>query len=218
MNRGRRVELSPAFVLHHRPWRDTSRILEVLTRDHGQTWQRISPDLSRNLDWKALPIMGKVWPLEYQNGLALHESTTALSNVVALDGKILPQVDPFGPVGPWREVGKQWGACDGMTKLQEWYPDPPRVLLISNNEHARLAWTDASRRARLVRPFPECKRRTVPKCHSLTGTLGQCRSFAPAIAPLRCRRRRVAHRAPGLSSSPASSSRASRRRCRHRRE
>ncbi|MEY4357074.1 MAG: repair protein RecO [Pseudomonadota bacterium] len=36
MNRGRRVELSPAFVLHHRPWRDTSRMLEVFSRDHGR--------------------------------------------------------------------------------------------------------------------------------------------------------------------------------------
>jgi DNA repair protein RecO (recombination protein O) len=33
---GRRVELTPGYVLHHQPWRDTSRILEVLTRDHGR--------------------------------------------------------------------------------------------------------------------------------------------------------------------------------------
>jgi DNA repair protein RecO (recombination protein O) len=32
----RRIELTPAYVLHHRPWRDTSRILEVLTREHGR--------------------------------------------------------------------------------------------------------------------------------------------------------------------------------------
>jgi DNA repair protein RecO (recombination protein O) len=36
MARGRRVELAPVFVLHHRPWRDTSRMLEVLARDHGR--------------------------------------------------------------------------------------------------------------------------------------------------------------------------------------
>ena len=28
----RRVQLEPAFLLHHYPWRDTSRILELLTR------------------------------------------------------------------------------------------------------------------------------------------------------------------------------------------
>jgi DNA repair protein RecO (recombination protein O) len=31
-----RIELTPGYVLHHRPWRDTSRILEILTREHGR--------------------------------------------------------------------------------------------------------------------------------------------------------------------------------------
>jgi DNA repair protein RecO (recombination protein O) len=30
------VENQPAYVLHARPWRETSRIVEVLTRDHGR--------------------------------------------------------------------------------------------------------------------------------------------------------------------------------------
>jgi DNA repair protein RecO (recombination protein O) len=32
----RRVDLTPGYLLHHHPWRDTSRILEVLTREHGR--------------------------------------------------------------------------------------------------------------------------------------------------------------------------------------
>lgn len=32
----RRIELTPGYLLHHRPWRDTSRILEVFTREHGR--------------------------------------------------------------------------------------------------------------------------------------------------------------------------------------
>jgi DNA repair protein RecO (recombination protein O) len=36
MASGSRIELAPAYVLHHSPWRDTSRIYEVLTRDHGR--------------------------------------------------------------------------------------------------------------------------------------------------------------------------------------
>jgi DNA repair protein RecO (recombination protein O) len=32
----RRIALTPAFILHHRPYRDTSRILEVTTREHGR--------------------------------------------------------------------------------------------------------------------------------------------------------------------------------------
>lgn len=32
----RRVQLTPGYLLHHRPYRDTSRILEVFTREHGR--------------------------------------------------------------------------------------------------------------------------------------------------------------------------------------
>ena len=32
----RRVQLAPGYILHHYPYRDTSRILEVLTRDSGR--------------------------------------------------------------------------------------------------------------------------------------------------------------------------------------
>jgi DNA repair protein RecO (recombination protein O) len=38
MNRGnpRRIQLAPAYILHHHPYRDTSRILEVHTREFGR--------------------------------------------------------------------------------------------------------------------------------------------------------------------------------------
>jgi DNA repair protein RecO (recombination protein O) len=32
----RRIQLARGYILHHRPYRDTSRILEVITRDHGK--------------------------------------------------------------------------------------------------------------------------------------------------------------------------------------
>jgi DNA repair protein RecO (recombination protein O) len=32
----RHIQLQPAYVLHHRPYRDTSRILELFTRDYGR--------------------------------------------------------------------------------------------------------------------------------------------------------------------------------------
>jgi DNA repair protein RecO (recombination protein O) len=35
-NNPRRIQLTAAYVLHHRPYRDTSRILEVLAREHGR--------------------------------------------------------------------------------------------------------------------------------------------------------------------------------------
>lgn len=36
MSRSRRILLAPGYLLHHLPYRDTSRILEVLARDHGR--------------------------------------------------------------------------------------------------------------------------------------------------------------------------------------
>ena len=32
----RRVQLEPGYLLHHYPWRDSSRILEILTSSHGR--------------------------------------------------------------------------------------------------------------------------------------------------------------------------------------
>lgn len=37
MSRSRsRIQLAALYVLHHRPWRDTSRMLEVFAREHGR--------------------------------------------------------------------------------------------------------------------------------------------------------------------------------------
>ena len=36
MKSSRRVALEPAYLLHHRAWRDSSRVVELLTRDRGR--------------------------------------------------------------------------------------------------------------------------------------------------------------------------------------
>ena len=36
MTAPRRVQLEPAYLLYHRPWSDSSRILELMTRNHGR--------------------------------------------------------------------------------------------------------------------------------------------------------------------------------------
>ena len=50
--------------------------------NRGDSWVRVSPDLSRSLSRDTLPIMGKVWPA---GSVALNGSTTALSNIVIID-------------------------------------------------------------------------------------------------------------------------------------
>ncbi len=51
--------------------------------DRGDTWTRISGDISRNLNPADIPIMGKKW--DPQTTVSWGNATTALSNAVALD-------------------------------------------------------------------------------------------------------------------------------------
>ena len=64
-------------------------------------------------------------------------------NVVKADGSVTPMVSPFGPVEPWADVGFQWTTTREVKRLQNWYPNPPLVLFVSNNEHRKLNWKDA---------------------------------------------------------------------------
>lgn len=65
-------------------------------------------------------------------------------NVVKPDGRIEKKVSPFGPVAPWRELGLDWTQTESLKQIQAWYPTPPKVLFISNNEHTKLAWKQAA--------------------------------------------------------------------------
>jgi DNA repair protein RecO (recombination protein O) len=56
-----RVQLTPGYVLHHRPWRDTSRILEVLTREHGRL--TLFARAVRGPAARLAPVLQPFWPL-----------------------------------------------------------------------------------------------------------------------------------------------------------
>ena len=64
-------------------------------------------------------------------------------DVVTADGKVQGRVSPFGPVAPWRRIGRQHTDEPWMKQIQQWYPNPPLVVFLSNNEHAKLNWTEA---------------------------------------------------------------------------
>ncbi len=75
-------------------------------------------------------------------------------NVVESDGTVQTRVSPCGPVEYWEEVGKIWVNPDLLrqtypdlvetppdwwsdpllSRFQDWYPDPPFVIWLSNNE------------------------------------------------------------------------------------
>jgi len=74
-------------------------------------------------------------------------------NVVDNRGNVLKKVSPFGPVQLWQEVGSKWTSTPLMKKLQEWYPDPPLVIFVSNNEHPKLTWREAETSSRYMMTF-----------------------------------------------------------------
>lgn len=87
-------------------------------------------------------------------------------NVVLGDGKVRPEVSPFGPTEPWRAIGARWASGPMLKRLQELYPDPPTLLFLSNNEHTKLQWMKAEEDRRFGRQFgrgrdDEFKRRVV---------------------------------------------------------
>jgi len=90
--------------------------------DRGDNWQRVSPDLTRQLDPDTLPIMGKVWP---RGSVALNASTTALSNIVTLDesplleGLIYAGTDD-GLLQVTEDGGATWRRIDRFPDVPRW--------------------------------------------------------------------------------------------------
>ena len=54
------------------------------------------------------------------------------------DGKLEKRLSPFGAIQPWYEVGAYHTISGSFKQLEQWYPDPPFVVLLSNNEPNRL--------------------------------------------------------------------------------
>lgn len=94
----------------------------------GTQWEWTLADPSQR--WRALPLD--------QSPLVWDVKTSAGTTKPTL--KLLT---PFGAVKPWTEVGHYWTASRGMNWLQAHYPDPPLILMISNNEAAKLRWYQA---------------------------------------------------------------------------
>lgn len=90
--------------------------------DRGDSWTRISPDLTRQLKWETLPLMGRLWPAD---SVGYHESTTALSTIVALDesplreGLIYAGTDD-GLLQVTEDGGGSWRRVDDFPGVPKW--------------------------------------------------------------------------------------------------
>ncbi len=72
---------------------------------------------------------------------------------VDIDGKIQKAISPFGPKKWWRQLGKEWTDSPLVREMQKWYPDPPYIVVLSNNEARDLRWHQAEQSKRYMQQY-----------------------------------------------------------------
>jgi hypothetical protein len=73
------------------------------------------------------------------------------------NGRPLGKLSPLAPLQPWKEAGAGWGGSPLIAALQEIYPDPPYVVLLSNNEAKKIGQAEAA--SIWPKEAPETRRR-----------------------------------------------------------
>ena len=97
--------------------------------DRGDTWQPISPDLSRNIDRNQLEVMGKIWSVDT---VAKNVSTSAFGNIVSItesplvEGLLYAGTDD-GLIQVTDDGGQNWRQIDS-------FPGVPDMAYISDLE------------------------------------------------------------------------------------
>ena len=104
--------------------------------DRGNTWKKISPDLTRHIDVNTLPIMGRVWGID---AVGKNQSTSWYGNIVSLaespkqEGLIYTGSDD-GLIQVTEDNGANWRKIDSV-------PGVPDKAYVSRLE---LSWSDAN--------------------------------------------------------------------------
>lgn len=89
------------------------------TRDAGQSWEEVSPDLTRKLDWKKLPIMGVVrdsTTLSRDDGVSDYGTITTIAESPKTAGAILVGTDD-GNVQLTTDGGRTWSDITSRFRL-----------------------------------------------------------------------------------------------------
>jgi photosystem II stability/assembly factor-like uncharacterized protein len=118
------------------------------SEDRGDSWTTISEDLTRNLDPRVIPIMGRVWdPVET---VAYNNATTTLSTIVTLDesplfeGLLYVGTDD-GNLNVTEDGGKTWRKTTQFASIPDGYyvtdvfasPRDANVVFITLNNWQR---------------------------------------------------------------------------------
>ncbi|MEN9346011.1 MAG: hypothetical protein RLZZ60_1480 [Bacteroidota bacterium] len=119
---------APIVISHHNPSTLYFAAQNVFkSNDKGQTWEVISPDLSRGIDRNKLPVMGKVWSMD---AVAKNQSTSMYGNITALaesplNSNILIAGTDDGLIHITADGGKNW-------QKYESFPGVPKNTLVQN--------------------------------------------------------------------------------------
>jgi len=94
--------------------------------------------------------------------------------VINLEGKVEKWLSPFGAVEPWHEAGVYNTRSKAFAQLEAWYPDPPFVILLSNNEAGKI---------KAKHKVEEASKRYVDQFGKGTSHLQQRRAIAEGYVP-----------------------------------
>ncbi len=119
---------SPLVVSRHVPGRlyfAANRLFE--SNDRGDTWEPISPDLTRQLDRDAIPVMGRIWP---DDAVWKHVFTSPLSTIVSLDeSPLVPGLLYIGTDDGLIQISENNG---GTWRKVDRFPGVPEFTYVSD--------------------------------------------------------------------------------------
>ncbi len=103
--------------------------------DRGNSWELISPDLTRQTDRNKLPVMGKVWSMD---AVAKNQSTSIFGNITflsesPLDPNMLYAGTDDGLVWVTNDLGRNWEKCAAPAGV----PDMTLVTCLFASRHSK---------------------------------------------------------------------------------
>lgn len=109
---------APLFTSHHKPGRIYFAANKVFrSDDRGNTWQPISPDVTRSINRNTLPIMGRVWGIDASgknDGLGIYGTVSAFSESSKNENLLVAGTDD-GLIQITTDGGQNWRKIDGVT-------------------------------------------------------------------------------------------------------
>ncbi len=126
---------SPILISPHNPQRVyyASQIL-FRSDDRGDSWEAISPDLSRNLDRNQLKVMGRIWSVD---AVAKNSSTSFYGNITSIsESPLVPNLLYVGTDDGLIQVSEDGGA--NWRKVEKFsFLDVPEFAYVSDLEASR---------------------------------------------------------------------------------